>query len=132
MDVLLDSLIGNKGLDSDVAKVIYELFKGKYRYVGNAKWEYKTDGCEWKEDSRAERLWIDIMAFSNNALIHRAIFWDNQNNDLKKQSIDHPEVKIQMDENTYKSITLLQIARKFKHASYKKTLLQELKAYFVE
>jgi hypothetical protein len=37
-----------------------------------------------------------------------------------------------MDENTYKSITLLQIARKFKQASYKKTLLQELKAYFVE
>lgn len=134
MEVLIDSLIGNQGLDSDIAKVISQMFRGLYRYVGNSKWEYKNEHQQWEIDHRTERLWRDIMAFSNNALIHRAIYWENQNEPLKAKMMKDNDNSIQnqMYENSNKSIILLKISHKFKKASYKKQLLEELKSYFVE
>lgn len=139
METQIDSLIGNQGLDSDVAKVVYDMCKNKYRYIGNSKWEYTTDeGKTWSIDVRAEKLWSDIMIFSNNAFIQRAIYWENKNQELKaklqlknSEEID-AEIRLIMNDNTQKSNILLSISRKFKQASYKKLLLQELKAYFVE
>jgi hypothetical protein len=140
MEELIDGLIGNQGLDSDVAKVIYPMFRGKYRYTGNSRWEYKRNDDIWVNDERAERLWTDVLAFSNNALIQRAIYWENKNEPLKQflfsnkelSSTSANEIRLQMDDHSAKSIRLLQISRKFKQASYKKLLLQELKSYFVE
>lgn len=132
METLIDSLIGNQGLDSDIAKVISQMFHGMYRYIGNSKWEYKNEHQEWEIDHRTERLWRDIMAFSNNALIHRAIYWENQNEPLKAKMSEDNSIQNQMYENSNKSITLLKISHKFKKASYKKQLLEELKSYFVE
>ena len=139
MESQIDSLIGNQGLDSDVAKVIYDMCKNRYRYIGNSKWEYTTnEGKTWFHDVRAEKLWSDIMIFSNNAFIQRAIYWENKNQELKDKlkiktsdEID-AETRLTMNDNTQKSNILLSISRKFKQASYKKLLLQELKAYFVE
>lgn len=139
----IDGLIGNHGLDSDVAKVIYPLVKDKYRYIGNSVWQYKLIENNhkevWKKDPKADYLWKDIMVLSNHLFTKRAIDWETKNNDLKQKYLDYIHamdnknaalIQLEMNDNSNRSFILLKISQRFANTAYKKQLLEELKTYF--
>lgn len=63
----------------DMAAILHKVFKDKYRYLGNHKWEYYDFILqEWKPDVRSEKMALDIKTVISDLFSARALHWHNE------------------------------------------------------
>ena len=78
MDVatLVDYCIGSKGAAFDIAQVVYQILKNKYRYIGDNTWEYyDPDANAWIIDDERSRICTSIRIDVCQAFMDRALHW---------------------------------------------------------
>lgn len=122
MDNYIDNCI-NSNNHYDVSKVIYELIKDKFDYLGNDKWYYKnTDDDNNNDNNDKINLINEIKSNVVNNFLIRCRYWD----DLSNKEIDKDKINLYQ----IKSLALLKIANKLKNDIYIKSIIKELKQFF--
>lgn len=120
----IDCCIGSNGSHYDIALVIHETFKDKYRYIGNKVWKYWNENeKEWIIDDKCDKLKNDIKFEICNLFINRSIYWDNKSKDkniTNNISIDHQ----------LRAIRLLQCSYKIKDNKFISHVIKEAKQLF--
>ena len=96
----IDICIGSNGSHYDVSKVIYELIKGKFKYMGRNIWKY-NNGIIDIIDDKNNYLKNEINSLVINEFIVRGLYWDNI-------AISETNINKSMDYK-FKSSILLQI-----------------------
>jgi hypothetical protein len=117
----IDICIGSNGSHYDVSKVIYELIKDKFKYMGRNIWKY-NNGIIDIIDDKNNYLKNEINSLVINEFIVRGLYWDNI-------AISETNINKSMD-CKFKSSILLQIAGKLKEPKYIISIIKELKQFF--
>ena len=119
MDVskLIDSCI-DKTLDYNIALVVFNLLKHKFRYNGtNKKWQYYENNTNiWINDKKNSKLINDIQHYISNFFIERICFLNNNNNDN--------------NDNELKASKLIICANQLKNKKYILTIIKEARSLF--
>lgn len=116
--ILIDGCIGNSNSHYDIAKFIYEISKDLYKYDSNDnQWYYKNKD---NNENAIENLKTFIKSSIVNYFISRSLYYLNLEvaNDIQKE------------ENSFKSLKLLEIANNLKKDKFIKDLLKELKQFY--
>jgi hypothetical protein len=114
----IDICIGSNGSHYDVSKVIYEVIKNKFKYMGKNIWKYNDEIVDDKNNYLKNELKSNI----SNVFIVRGCFWDDK-------AINETNINKSMDYKLKSSI-LLQIAGKLKDPKYIISIIKELKQFF--
>lgn len=62
----------------DMAFVLSNIYKNKYRYLGKQKWEYYDETEQaWKEDNNKKNLKYDIKLNLSDMFMKRSLHWFN-------------------------------------------------------
>lgn len=118
----IDICIGSNGSHYDVSKVIYELIKDKFKYMGKNIWKYNNGIEEIIDDKNNNYLKNELKSNIINIFILRGSYWDDK-------AIKETNINISMDYKLKSSI-LLQIASKLKDPKYIIYIIKELKQFF--
>jgi hypothetical protein len=120
----LDSILSSRGLDADVANVIYQLKPEGYVYDGDQSWRiYVPSRQTWNTDLNGKLIWEDIQLWFPPRLMTRALYWKT----LSDAATD-PMQKYEMGRNFE---IFMAVVQKFQKLSYRKPLMEELKIYYV-
>lgn len=127
IETLIDSIIGNKGLESDIAELAYELLHPYVRYYSVLRrWEIKNVDV-WKPDTKGEKVWEMMRTIVGVEMVKRALYWEKMASSCNHK--DDSELLL-ANEYSHKSLILMEINKRFYNRSNKKPLLEEMKAYF--
>lgn len=118
----IDICIGSNGSHYDVSKVIYELIKDKFSYIGKNNWKYNNKGKYEIDDKNNNILKNEIKSNVINAFILRGSYWDDK-------AIAENNINLSNDYKL-KSFILWQIAGKLKETKYILCIIKELKQFF--
>lgn len=118
----IDICIGSNGSHYDVSKVIYELIKDKFSYIGKNNWKYNNNGKYEIDDKNNNILKSEIKSNVINAFILRGSYWDDK-------AIAENNINLSNDFKL-KSFILWQIAGKLKETKYILCIIKELKQFF--
>lgn len=120
----IDICIGSNGSHYDVSKVIYELIKDKFNYLGKNNWKYNNNGIYEFDDKNNNILKNEIKSNVINAFILRGSYWDDK-------AIAESNINISNDYKL-KSFIIWKIAGKLKETKYILCIIKELKQFFNE
>lgn len=90
----------------DIANILFKIFKNKYRYIGNKKWEYYDQTNKaWVLDNKTLKLKSDIKNVVSEYFIQRSLYWHNKSttdvHDIS-QEIHAKMMSVKMINATYK------------------------------
>jgi len=122
---LVDKCIGTDGAHFDVAKVVYAMYKDKYRYTTKETWYmYREDLHRWVRSQQGLQLRLIL---SNEVCVQfctRAVHWLNES--IRNQD---GEMRERYQERHKK---LLKIGTMLKQAGYKDSIMKECKGLFTD
>lgn len=122
MDELLEKAIETHGSHFDVANIIYEHFKDRYR-VMNDRWEMNK-GNEWINMENGNELYINISKGIYD-------FFKEKSNEMKEKS-KIANSNTESDVLKEKSKIIDKIAINCKMVNYKQSLIKECKPLFTK
>jgi hypothetical protein len=121
----LDFLIGNRGLESDMAKVFHRLHPKLFQYYGDNHWRwYDSAEGKWINDN-GKTILEQMRCSYSHLLIQRAYYWQT----LSCQLLN----KLEEQEASRNAEILLIIQQDWmnKQLMYSKNILKELKIYYI-
>lgn len=119
---LIDNIISDIS-DYNIAILISSVFKNKYKYIGNNKWEYYNYSENiWQNDNKNKKLIYDINTNITNLILNRI----NDYNELKNLNINDTDKY-----NNYDIINnkLLLIINKLHNKKYLNSIIKEVKSF---
>lgn len=123
-DKLIETAIETNGAHYDVAKVVYLIFKDKYKAINKNIW-YKYDNDKWIKTKKeylnlrkelSEKVWkkfIDKAYYYNNKMY-------STNNEGQKQIYEN------------KAKTAFKISLRLRQCGYKESIMKECKYLFID
>ena len=104
----------------DIAMVVHNYLKDKYRYIKNNTWEYLVtkDDTEWTADINNQHLTYSIRTIVCSAFTERSLYWA----EVKDSKYQDTEII---------SNKLLLISSKLKDNKYISILIKECKQFFL-
>ena len=122
---LIEKCIGTDGAHYDVAKVVYAMFKDKYRFTVKDTWYmYREDMHRWVRTREGLKLRLKL---SNDVCVkfcERSVFWLNE-------SIKHQDSEMR-DRYAERHKKLMTIGTRLKQAGYKDSVMKECKSLFTD
>ena len=123
-DKLIETAISTNGAHYDVAKLVYELYKDKYRAINKNIW-YKYDNDKWiKTKEEYINLRKELSEEVYKKFIDRAICYN------RKMYSTTDEGQKQIYDNKAKSA--IKISLRLKQSGYKETIIKECKYLFID
>ena len=107
----------------DVAIIVHKVFKNRYRFLGQSKWEYlNRDTNTWIADERKKKLKSDIKTVIADLFISRAMYWYGESN--KVNDINH-EIHVK-----FMSEKMLRASHKIRNDKFIDVVIREAKPFF--
>ena len=116
----LDRLLGNRGTDTDIASVIYELEPERYVYLGENIW---LNAAKTK-DPHGMTLWTDLQTWFGKRLVERGCYWQTRTCEAVPKTEEHYDC-------SRNALIFMNLFQRLHRSSYRKQLLEELKIYYV-
>lgn len=106
----------------DIAKILSKVFKKRYRYIGNSKWEYLDTDKSWKMDDKKRKLKSDIKITVSELFIQRSLHWSNLSDSLTDIN-EQIHTKMMADK-------LVRSSFKLQQDSFVSTVIRESQSFF--
>lgn len=107
----------------DVANIIYKIFKNKYRYIGNRKWEYyDTTEKKWLRDHKKVKFKSDIKIIVSDLFIQRSVYW-------KQQSLQEKDINTEIHAKM-RSENMVMSSYKLKNEGFISVVIKEAQSFF--
>lgn len=120
LDAAIDSCCASRGAHYDVALVAAIVLAGRFRYVGDQRWEWWDDTVRmWRPDDQRNRLEQTIRMELCQCFVERALFWNE-----RSMTIDVAH----RVEHQLRSQLLLWICLRIPKESYLPRMIKELRA----
>ena len=125
-DKLIETAIETNGAHYDVAKVVYELYKDKYRAIDKKTWyRYDKDSDKWiKTKEEYINLRKELSEEVCKKFIDRAICYN------RKMYLTTDEGQKQIYDN--KAKTAFKISLRLKQLGFKESIMKECKYLFID
>ena len=122
---LVDKCIGTDGAHYDVAKVVFAMYKDKYRFTTKDTWYmYREDMHRWVRTREGLKLRLILSNEVCLKFMERAAHWLNES--IRNQDL---EMRERFGERNKK---LLNISTRLKQAGYKDSIMKECKSLFTD
>jgi hypothetical protein len=127
----IDNSIGSNGAHSDIAKVVYEMYKHRFKYSkeeGSKKYEWyylDDDNSTWKEMYEGYKLRNIINFEICQKYMERSCYWNIESTTSGLSD----ETRCRYQERNRR---LLEIALKMKNTNYKDSIIKECKYLFIK
>lgn len=123
-DARIDALIAQKGTDTDMACVIHAIEPERYIYYGDQAWAVRHPTTPtWIPDKHGLLVWDEVQLWMGQKLLQRALYW--------KTRADETTDPLERYEFSRNSDVLMGISYQLRKPTYRKSLLEELKIYYV-
>lgn len=121
---LIDLCVRSDGAHYDVAMVVQAINKDEIKTVNKTIWYYyEKDRHSWKITTEGSLLRLMLSRDICKKFIERAQYWNSLNYGADEE---------QKDLNTEKAKRCLKIAHQLKNASYKDSIMRELRSLFMD
>lgn len=122
---LIDLCVRSDGAHYDVARVVQAIYKDEIKTINKTVWyQYDKEKHRWKITTEGSSLRIILSTNICKLFIERAHYWNNQSYDTSDNE--------QKDINTEKSKKCIKIAQQLKNASFKDSIMKELRCLFMD
>jgi len=118
---ILDRLLRNRGTDTDMAAVIYELEPKRYAYIGEQMWLSATQ----TKDPNGLMVWDDLQTWFGKRLVERGCYWQSRACESEPTSDEHYDC-------SRNAMIFMDIFQRLHKNTYRKQLLEELKIYYID
>lgn len=123
---LIDKCIGSDGAHYDVARVVYSMFKDRYRFTVNDIWyHFKPEAHRWVRSKEGLKLKIVLSEEVCSKFLDRAQYYNREASRVGPEDANR-EIFEQ------KSKKLIQISLQLKKNGYKSSVMNECKSLFCD
>ena len=121
---LIETAISTEGAHYDIAKIVYELYKNKFRAIDKKSW-YKYENDKWiKTKEEYLNLRKELSETISKKFMERAEFYNTKiystTNEGQKQIYDN------------KAKSAIKISLRLKQSGYKENIIKECKYLFID
>lgn len=117
----LDRLLKNRGTDTDIASVVYELEPTRYTYLGEHVWLDATN----TRDPNGLAVWDDLQTWFGKRLVERGCYWQTEACNADPTSDTYYNC-------SRNAMIYMDIFQRLHKNTYRKQLLEELKIYYID